>query len=484
MNVETRIEEREGRGRCCIAATRSTIDAGTLLLRAEPVAAVLRGAAARSGRCHRCWRAADEAGVPALSRCSGCRHAWYCSTKCQQQDWLAGEHKTECAALKALLPRTPPETVLLASRVLRLRTQQQQQQQPQQAWDAVAALRPAPDFGTAAASERTGQKYMAMAVMLRDFIGMDALRQLVPTAESLVRLLSVLETNAFNISDANMRPIGVGLYPHAALFNHSCNPNAATVFEGKTAFVRAIRAIAPGEEITVGYVDLGQPVGLRRKELLECFGFECKCERCTEESRPRNPLTRMATGLRCTSQTCKGCVDSNTWICDACNARISEDDASAIRDELSKAAEARSVADEKMKTGLFAEARENLESVLAVETRLLYPQHYSLMMTHSALLNCCIELHDWKSAVRHCKATIPLFERAYPPNWPVVGLQYFMLGKLQWHLGHTERALLWLRKTKLVLGISHNFDNTVFRQLSELVHQVEVEYAARPQPAK
>ena len=52
------------------------------------------------------------------------------------------------------------------------------------------------------------------------------------------------------------------------LFNHSCDPNAGVLIEGTSAELRAIRAIAPGEEIAFDYsttLDEGD------------FMMECRC---------------------------------------------------------------------------------------------------------------------------------------------------------------------------------------------------------------
>jgi SET domain-containing protein len=58
--------------------------------------------------------------------------------------------------------------------------------------------------------------------------------------------------------------------------NHSCRPNAESdIVKGKVIF-RAIRSIAPGDEITYDYGE----------EYFELFlGAGCKCEKCMEDRR-------------------------------------------------------------------------------------------------------------------------------------------------------------------------------------------------------
>ncbi len=58
----------------------------------------------------------------------------------------------------------------------------------------------------------------------------------------------------------------------ARYFNHSCNPNAEIYDVGHRVFIRTLRAIKPGEEITYDYgIDyLRNVIGLSN----------CKCGRC------------------------------------------------------------------------------------------------------------------------------------------------------------------------------------------------------------
>lgn len=64
------------------------------------------------------------------------------------------------------------------------------------------------------------------------------------------------------------------------MLNHSCDPNAFIFVEGRQTRVRSLRAILPGEEITVALVDTRLDVESRRAALrlqTLCNDYVCKC---------------------------------------------------------------------------------------------------------------------------------------------------------------------------------------------------------------
>ncbi|KAG2485215.1 hypothetical protein HYH03_016002 [Edaphochlamys debaryana] len=84
----------------------------------------------------------------------------------------------------------------------------------------------------------------------------------------------------------DMEPASVlGLWPEAALINHSCAPNASVLPLGGALYVRAGRALQEGEEVTVSYLAAGlfSPVAQRRSLLRASHGFLCACPRCRME---------------------------------------------------------------------------------------------------------------------------------------------------------------------------------------------------------
>ena len=141
-------------------------------------------------------------------------------------------------------------------------------------------------------------------------------------------IFSRINFNAFTIQDEEMMAIGVGIYTKAAMINHSCNPNCVQTFVKDRLYIRSIRDIKSGEEITITYigknmacfapislsvlylsdqfvffsplskislqditlrlsffffqqpVDVAKPTWYRQKLLREMYEFQCSCTLC------------------------------------------------------------------------------------------------------------------------------------------------------------------------------------------------------------
>lgn len=69
--------------------------------------------------------------------------------------------------------------------------------------------------------------------------------------------------------------MGIGIYPAAALINHSCRPNVAHAFRnGSEIAYHAIRRIQAGESITAAYVELAATAQERRQWLCDLYHFD------------------------------------------------------------------------------------------------------------------------------------------------------------------------------------------------------------------
>ncbi|KAI0382385.1 SET domain-containing protein [Hypomontagnella monticulosa] len=91
-----------------------------------------------------------------------------------------------------------------------------------------------------------------------------------------------INTNCFQlyVDGANESGSHLGCYPEISRFNHDCRPNVHYRINDITHTSVAARDIAPGEELSISYIELMLPRE-ERLERLRKWGFECSCSHCT-----------------------------------------------------------------------------------------------------------------------------------------------------------------------------------------------------------
>jgi hypothetical protein len=115
-----------------------------------------------------------------------------------------------------------------------------------------------------------------------ELIGGAVLRHLLITQCNAYRIIELSRPSKFD--EPKPVNVGVGIYPTAALINHSCDPNADLNFYGDSVIVRAIRNIAEGEEVCISYGPIFYEVKQRARQtgLKGAYFFTCRCEACRE----------------------------------------------------------------------------------------------------------------------------------------------------------------------------------------------------------
>ncbi|KAH8895883.1 SET domain-containing protein [Thozetella sp. PMI_491] len=73
--------------------------------------------------------------------------------------------------------------------------------------------------------------------------------------------------------------IHLGSFVEASWFNHDCRPNIQYRIRNLTHSTIAVRDIAPGEELTISYINSMLPLAERRERLSD-WGFNCTCQHC------------------------------------------------------------------------------------------------------------------------------------------------------------------------------------------------------------
>lgn len=205
-------------------------------------------------------------------RCSRCKFVKYCSQDCQRQSWTLW-HQQECPAIQSIAPARPTETILLMARLLWRRSKEKDTVQHMN-FPSNLTIDPrysdiefltSSTFVVSTLGTLRHQRLIhfifvdhskfpkekmvqfgEMAMLVARLVGPSALP---PSASDLVDLFCKFSCNNYNISDAEFRPIGVGLYPTSSLINHSCRPNCIAMFKGADSIIRAIEPIKQGDEV-------------------------------------------------------------------------------------------------------------------------------------------------------------------------------------------------------------------------------------------
>ncbi len=506
--TKTRAKTREvltsSKGRCLVAAT--AVQPGTEVLRCTAEAWALLPSD-RDTRCAHCLQQPLHNKPP--SRCAQCKRLRFCSVVCQKAAWPA--HRAECEALGRVAPKIPGPTLLMAARLIR--------QILQEGFDGPlyqGIERLVHHEGAAPPPKQQLMQEMASLVCTLVFPPPLSAPATARTLHDLggvawvARLLFRLSCNGFSITDDESRPLGTGLFLGAVAANHSCAPNCYQLFEGPVLRLRALRPIAAGEELTIGYVDLGKPRAVRQQELWAGYGFACTCSRCASVAEAARE-TRIL-GWACPRAGCAGaCVEDGkeealyqAWRrgadesaldaatqaprarrCEACGAGWTETQVVARMADLAMAEnyfeQGKATMEGKEKAAL-GDAVGLLEKALDIYTRLLVPKiSYQAYEVASLLVHACVGLHDWGRALHYGELSVVGAEACTPLDSPMPATEHALLGKLAWQMDDPAAAATHLRAALRKLVVSHGEGNGLVREVSGLLNEVQHEAQRRQQ---
>ncbi|KAL7268574.1 hypothetical protein RUND412_008797 [Rhizina undulata] len=202
-----------------------------------------------------------------LSWCTGCRVVKYCSKQCQKADWPT--HKFLCPLFAHLRPRILPASVRATITLLRIFPSLSPEAQ-----SAVLRLRGHVE------KFRAGDKWDMICLMAK---GAYEYSGTILSEDFAREMYCRLLINCISHTTPDGEEIGLDFDPTASLMNHSCEPNAMMVFDGRGLGVFAVEEIKEGEEVTICYIDANDGYEKRQKDLRETYWFECDCKRCLRE---------------------------------------------------------------------------------------------------------------------------------------------------------------------------------------------------------
>ncbi|XP_057728576.1 histone-lysine N-methyltransferase ASHR1 isoform X2 [Arachis stenosperma] len=434
---------------------------GEVIISQEPYVCVPNNNSVQK-RCEGCFTTTN------LKKCSRCQVVWYCGTSCQKLEWKF--HRLECEVLSRLdndkKKYVTPSIRLMVKLYLRRKLQNEKiiPSTVMDNYNLVEAL-------VSHMSDITKEQlllYAQMANLVNVILQWPEIN-----IKEIAENFSKFACNAHTICDSELRPLGTGLYPVISIINHSCLPNSVLVFEGRSASVRAVQHVPKGSEVLISYIETAGSTMTRQKALKEQYLFNCTCPRCSKLGQYDDIReSAILEGYRCKNEKCDGFLlrttDGKGFQCQQCGLVREKEEIKKTATEINSLSEEE--ASKLSSAGYYQEAISIYKMIEKLQTKLYHPFSISLMRTREKILKSLMELEHWSEALAYCKLTIPVYQSAYPAIHPLLGLQYYTCGKLEWYLGETEEAVKSLTKAVDILRITHG-TNTHF--VKELLMKLE-----------
>ncbi|XP_028757495.1 histone-lysine N-methyltransferase ASHR1 isoform X3 [Neltuma alba] len=431
----------------CLLATRDFYP-GDVIISQEPYVCAPNNSSAET-RCDGCFATSK------LKKCSGCQVVWYCGSTCQRAEWKL--HRLECEVLSRL-EKDKRKFVTPSIRLMVI---------PSTATDNYSLVE-----ALVAHMSDINEGQLVLYAQMANLVNL-ILQWPEINIKEIAENFSRFACNAHTICDSELRPLGTGLYPVISIINHSCLPNSVLVFEGRSAVVRAVQHIPKGSEVLISYIETAGSTMTRQKALKEQYLFTCTCPRCARMGQSDDIReSAILEGYRCKNEKCYGFLmrtnDGRGFQCQECGLVRDMEEIKLIATEVKSLTEDK--ASKLDPTGNYQDAVAAYKIIEKLQSELCHPFSISLMQTREKLLKLLMEVEHWREALAYCKLTLPVYQRVYPAVHPLLGLQYYTCGKLEWYMGDTEGAVKSLTKAVDVLRITHG-TNTPF--MKELLMKLE-----------
>lgn len=455
------------KGRCLFTAR--DFSPGEVILSQEPYVCIPnKNSSGSSSKCDWCFNSSN------IKKCSACQVVWYCSSTCQKSDWQL--HRLECQVLSKIdkdrIKSLTPSIRLMVKLYLR-RKLQSEKVIPVTATDNYNLVNILVSH-MSDVDEKQLVLYAQMANLVKLILHW-------PESEINVKEIAVnfskLACNAHTISDAELRPLGTGLYPVISIINHSCLPNSVLVFDGRSAVVRALEPMAKGTEVLISYIETAGSTITRQKALKEQYFFTCTCPHCIQLGEHDDIQERaILEGYRCRDDTCTGFLlrdsDNKGFICQQCGRLREKEEITNAVNEVNSLSKRVSLSES---TGNNTNAISVYKAIEKLQMKLFHPFSINLLRTRETLLKTFMEIQELREALEYCRLVLPVYQRVYPRYHPLLGLQYYTCGKLEWYLVQTEEAVQSLSKAVDILRITHGASTPFIRDLLMKLEEARAE---------
>ncbi|XP_040078630.1 histone-lysine N-methyltransferase SMYD3 isoform X2 [Ixodes scapularis] len=253
------------------------------------------------------------------------------------------------------------------------------------------------------------------------------------TVRLMARILIKLRVliNRFCITDDELKPVGQGLYIGASIFDHSCDPDAAFVFDGTRLTVRAVRdlSVSSVREIYICYVDKLQMTPDRIETLQNQYYFTCNCTLCHQKDGDllQEKSNSLSVSIRNLQMELESTDDKQTveWI------------------------------------------SERTREILSSQVKELPPNDISRIEALELAFECCAKRGLHAKAAGYAMQILDVLRCCYGIYSTKYGLFLFNIGKQYDAAGDHRSAETFFHMASWSLSVTHGKTHPVFRELQE-----------------
>ncbi|RWS12405.1 SET and MYND domain-containing protein (SMYD)-like protein [Dinothrombium tinctorium] len=462
-------EFSEFKGRHLVST--SFVPGGSSLIIEEPYASVLCVLAYKD-YCNHCFKALNQIGFP----CETCDRVTFCDSDCAKK--AKEYHKYECGMINSLVDaeifHVAIRTLLVTgidnaiSSYKKLDNDSPSVVYPK-GYSSILSLVEHSDKLPLINSLSYTLVASAFSLLIKDNLKLISAKdeqQLILVGAILLRHIKQAVFNGVNIMaqdeteyglSIDGTKIGFGIYPTLSLVNHNCDPNCTTMFDGTKVFLKSMRNLEEGEEITISYgVQFNHDSKNMRKKELKKYLFECKCASCEDE------LEIYRDALLCPK--CQGAViydeQENQCRCLQCNEENGIDVAKTLADLKATETSLHQTA-AYFQMGRIKDPKASFERFREIFSKICYSKNQLLLQVKDVLANIHSKANDFEFAVKMAEEVLEAEKSLFGETCIYCVYRLLIITMWKWQMNLSQELEIKLKdETRKVI----NFVNKVFEE--------------------
>jgi len=293
------------------------VEPGDTLVVAEPFVFAIQPHF-RTKVCEKCFVYCDGWGE--ITPCPKCDCVGYCSDDCRKAD--EDRHRVECALVSMRTRKTWPHRAWFVARAC-LKVQAEGYKEKDRINNKKSRA-----FGDLVDHCSDITKDPSLNDWWHKEVS-ELLGSLMPDPEEYMSIYGRLLVNSFALRVDNKgeeENIGTALYRANSIFDHSCRPNATTVFSAGKLQIKSMVS-SPRMDLStffISYLDEAMTREARRAKLSRTWYFDCLCDACKDEDTEKRKHSAVCETEQCDGEVCVDIVSWHWHPCDLCKKELSK----------------------------------------------------------------------------------------------------------------------------------------------------------------